>query len=155
MAQPDPFDEWVVTVPRLITADPAWSVKAYRLVMYAAEIGWDDVTRLAGDERTKSLSGQLYRALGSISANIEEGYPRGSDKDRTRFYEYALGSAREARGWYYKGRHVLGEDVTLARMEILSQIIRLLLSMCGDQRAYRVHEDEEPYLLEIETSPEA
>jgi four helix bundle protein len=139
------FDEWVTTVPTLVSADPVWSVKAYRLALYVADIGWGDVTHLVGDDRTKSLSDQLYRALGSISANIEEGYSRGSDKDRTRFYEYALGSARESRGWYYKGRHVLGENVMLARMDILSQVIRLLLTMSGNQRGYRVHEGEEPY----------
>ncbi len=39
--------------------------------------------------------------VGSIRANIAEGYSRGTGKDRARFYEYALGSARESRDWYF------------------------------------------------------
>lgn len=63
------------------------------------------------DQRTRSLSDQLYWALGSVSANVAEGYGRGTAKDRAHFYEYALGSARESRDWYYKARHVLGNAV--------------------------------------------
>ena len=62
-----------------------------RLALFAAEIGWQDVTKLVKDRRTQRLSDQLYRALGSIGANLAEGYSRGSNKDRARFYEYALG----------------------------------------------------------------
>ena len=86
------------------------------------------------DKRTLDLSDQLYRALGSISANLAEGYSRGTGKDRARFYEYALGSARESRDWYYKGRHVLGETVTQHSLSLLTQIIRPLLTMIPQQR---------------------
>ncbi len=41
-------------------------------------IGWFDVTKLMQDRRTIGLFEQLYEALGSISANIAEGYSRGS-----------------------------------------------------------------------------
>src|SRR5437773_12108915 len=96
------FDEWVLGLPTAITGDPLWKVQAYRLALYAADIGWEDVTSLAKDRRTMGTADQLYRSLGSISSNIAEGYSRSSGKDRVRFYEYALGSAREARDWYYK-----------------------------------------------------
>src|ERR1019366_5756110 len=95
-----------------------------------------DVTKLAGDKRTLDLAGQLYRALGSVEANISEGYSRGSGRDRARFYEYALGSARESRGWYYKGRYVVGGSVTEHRLKLLTQMVRLLFAMVPDQRAY-------------------
>ena len=81
-----------------------------------------------------ALSDQLYRSVGSVGANIAEGYSRGSGKDRARFYEYALGSARESRDWYYKGRYVLGENVAKHRIHLLTQITRLLLTMIPDQR---------------------
>ena len=55
--------------------------------------------------------------------------------DRARFFEYALGSAREARDWYYKGRHVLGEEVFNHRSDYLTEIIKLLISMIAQQRA--------------------
>jgi four helix bundle protein len=73
-----------------------------------------------------------------LSADIEEGCSRSGGKDRARFYEYALGSAREARGWYYKGRHVLGDAVTAHRMELGSKIIRLILTILPEQRQLRI-----------------
>ena len=80
-----------------------------------------------------------------MSANIEEGYSKQSPKDRARFYEYALGSARESRGWFYKGRHVLGDSVANHRMEFTTQIIRLLIKMVPDQRGYKIKEDSPEY----------
>src|ERR1035438_5027434 len=118
------FEEWVKSVPGEITGDSLWKMEAYRLALFAADLGWRDVTRLTGVRHTPDLAGQLYRALGSIEANIAEGYSRGSGRDRARFYEYALGSARESRGWFYKGRHVLGENVAEHRMHLPPQIIR-------------------------------
>ena len=108
------YETWVKTVPAEITGDSLWKMEAYRLALFAADLGWHDVTKLAGDRRTLDLAGQLYRAVGSVEANISEGYSRGSGRDRARFYEYALGSARESRGWYYKGRYVLGDAVNQA-----------------------------------------
>lgn len=87
------------------------------------------------------LADQLYRAAGAVSADIEEGYSRISGRDRARFYEYALGSARETRGWYYKGRHVLGYGVTSHRIAIMTEIIKLMLTMVPDQRDYAVKEE--------------
>ena len=130
------FEEWLKSVSGEITGDSLWKMEVYRLVLFAADLGWHDVTKLAGDKRTLDLAGQLYRALGSIEANISEGYSRGSGRDRARFYEYALGSARESRGWHYKGRYVLGDSVAEHRLKLLTQMVRLLLAMVPDQRAY-------------------
>ena len=88
------------------------------------------------DKRTLDLSDQLYRAAGSTSANIAEGYSRSTGKDRARFYEYALGSARESRDWYYKARHLLDEAVVTHRLSLLTQVIRLLSKMVPNQRKY-------------------
>ena len=91
------------------------------------------------------LADQLYRALGSISANITEGYSRGTGKGRALFYEYALGSARESRDWYYKSRHVLGEEVITHRLDLLTQVIRLLLTMVPQQRGRTLGENITKY----------
>jgi len=139
------YEEWLETVPDSITNDLLWKMKVYRLALFAADVGWHDVTKLVQDKRTLALSNQLCRALGSISANIAEGYSRGSGKDRSRFYEYALGSARESRDWYYKARHVLGQSVVDHRLDLLSQIIRLLLVMIPDQRGRTLREDSSQY----------
>jgi four helix bundle protein len=139
------YDEWIKSVPSEIINDSLWKMEAYRLALFAAEIGWLDVTKLSQDRRTWDLSSQLYRALGSVSANVSEGYSRGTGRDRARFYEYALGSARESLGWYYKGRHVLRDEVVKHRLQFLSQIIRLLLTMIPDQRGSVLKEEAIEY----------
>lgn len=114
-----------------------------------ADIGWQDVTKLMQDRRTVELSDQLYRAFGSVSANISEGYSRGSRTDRAWFYEYARGSARESRDWYYKGTYVLSGDVLKHRLSVLTQIIRLLLKMVPQQRGRTMHETGMTYELDV------
>ena len=123
------YSEWEKTVPEELTSDSLWKMEAYRLAVFAGDVGWYDITRLMQDARTINLSGQLYEALVSISANLAEGYSRSTSKHRALFYEYALGSARESRDWYYKGRYVLGSEVTMHRLCFMTQIIRLLLVM--------------------------
>ncbi|MCX7826623.1 MAG: four helix bundle protein, partial [Verrucomicrobiae bacterium] len=135
------FDAWGKTVPQTITGDLLWKVNAYRVALFLSDVVWRDATKLAGDQRTLSLSDQHYRAVGSISANVSEGYSRSSGKDRVRFYEYATASAREARDWYFKGRHVLGFEVANHRMQLLAEIIRLLLTMIPEQRSVLVREE--------------
>ena len=134
------YEEWEQTVPDELTQDLLWKVEAYRLALFASDLGWYDVTKLAKDKRTQDLAGQLYRSLGSECANIEEGYSKASKRDRARFYEYALGSARESRGWYYRGRFVLQERVTRHRIQLQTQIIRLLLTMIPEQRGSALQE---------------
>ena len=121
------YADWLKTVPADLTDDSLWKVQAYRLALFAADLAWRDVTRLMNDKRTLGLADQLYDAVGSIGANLAEGYSRGTGKDRARFYEYSLGSARESRTWYYDGRHILGEPVTEHRLRFLTQLVRLLL----------------------------
>jgi four helix bundle protein len=139
------FEEWVETVPEEITKDILWTMKAYRFALFAVDLGWQDVTKLMDDKRTIDLSNQLYRSLGSISANIAEGYSRGTGRDRARFYEYALGSARESRGWYYQGREILGEKVASHRLSLITEIIRLLLTMVPQQRGRVLYDDRIDY----------
>jgi four helix bundle protein len=117
----------------------------YRLAVFLGDLAWRDVCKLAADRRTVALSDQLYRAVGSIAANVAEGYSRQSGKDQARFYEYALGSAREARGWYYHAQHVLTDVVTAHRMRLLTRIARLLLAIIPAQRGYKLKEAEASY----------
>jgi len=142
------YEDWIKSVPKEITSDSLWKMEAYRLGLFIADLGWYDVTKLMRDKRTISLSDQLYRALGSISSNLAEGYSRGTGKDRARFYEYSLGSAKESRDWYYKARHVLGEAVTRHRLGLLTQIIRLLITMVPQQRGSSLREQEDTYQID-------
>ncbi len=104
------FDEWLQTVPVEITADPLWQMTLYQQALFLSEIAWSDVCNLAQDQRTLRIPDQLYRSVGSISANIAEGYSKASGKDQARFYEYALvprvrpviGTIRVATFWAMK-----------------------------------------------------
>jgi four helix bundle protein len=139
------FESWKKQVPEDIRGDPLWEIEVYRLSLFASDVCWRDAGTLREKRRTRSLADQLYRSVGSISANVAEGFSRGTGKDRARFYEYALGSARESRDWYFKGRFVLGEEVVQHRLDFMTQIIRLLLVMVPDQRGGEIQEPESPY----------
>ncbi|HHS96399.1 MAG TPA: four helix bundle protein [Chloroflexi bacterium] len=141
------YEQWLRSVPPEITDDPLWQMKVYRLALFASDLGWVDVSRLMRDRRVQGLADQLYRALGSIGANIAEGYSRRSRKDRARFYEYALGSAREARTWYYQGRHVLPEAIVSHRLRLLTDIVRLLLTIIPRERDWGVAEEGAIYQI--------
>ena len=132
-------------VPEEIRGDSLWRVEAYRLALFVADLGWSDTSNLLRDKRTLGLADQLMRALGSVAANIAEGYSRGTSKDRAHFYEYALGSARESRTWFFLARHVLSEEIVAHRMRLLGQIIRLLLTMIPEQRGRVLRESPADY----------
>ena len=145
------YDDWAKSVSKEITEDMLWTVKAYRYALFLSDLCWIDVTKLMQDKRTLDLSNQLCRAAGSISANIAEGYSRSTGKDRARFYEYALGSARESRDWYYKARYILGESVTQHRSSILTEITRMLITMVSQQRQSGTIREER---LDYDTAPD-
>ena len=46
---------------------------------------------------------------------------------------------------YYEGRHILGEAVSTHRMKLLTEIIRLLLTMIPTERGYKLQEEPTPY----------
>jgi four helix bundle protein len=139
------YEEWVKTVPAELTGDPLWRMEVYRLALFANDLAWHDVSKLMQDQRTLSLSDQLYRAIGSVSANVAEGYSRQSGKDQARFYEYALGSARETRTWYYHGRHILSETAATHCIQLQTRIIRLLLTIIPHERGHKTAEERAAY----------
>lgn len=139
------YEEWAATVPDAFKNDTLWKMSVYRFSLFVGDLGWYDVTKIQQDSRLYKVSNQLYGSLGSVSANISEGYSRGSNKERAHFYEYALGSARESRDWYYKSRHMLGGQVFEHRVDLLTQVIRLLLTMVPQQRGETLHEESGLY----------
>jgi len=127
-------EQWEETVPTSIREDPLWKMEAYRIGLFLSDLVWADAGKLLREPRTFSIADQICRACGKISACVAEGYSRGTGKDRARFYEYALGSTREARDWYYKSRFVLKEKVTQHRIDLATQLIRLLVRMVANER---------------------
>lgn len=146
------FEEWVALVPESITGDPLWKMKVYRQSLFLCAIAEYDVDGLARDALRMAQADQIRRCGGSISANIAEGYGRGTSKDRCRFYEYALGSAREARDWYFQVSSVLGSAVSQHRMDLLSQIVRQLLTVLSAERTFTLREKPATYAAKMELS---
>lgn len=44
------YTEWAKAVPQEITDDALWTVEAYRLGLFVADVGWQDVTKLMQDK---------------------------------------------------------------------------------------------------------
>jgi four helix bundle protein len=147
---------WQEGVSAEIKGDPLWKMRVYRLALFLGSIAWKDVTKISGDVRLVAVADQLYRAVGSIGANIAEGYSRSSGKDRAKYYEYALGSARESRHWYAQAEDVLQSDVVQHRFGLISQIVRLLLAITPEERTRYMKESGAKYTVngmdEIEDS---
>ena len=139
------YQEWLKTVPGEITNDPIWKLEVYRFALFAGDIGWNDALALSKNYLTQKTADQLYRALGSISANLTEGYSRSKGLDRARFIEYSLGSARESRDWYFKSRHVLNEEIVKPRLGLTTKIIAMLTPMIRHQRNNSIREEQAEY----------
>ena len=58
------YDEWLKSVPVEITGDSLWTVEAYRLALFAADLGWHDVSKLMKDKRTLGLSTSFIERSG-------------------------------------------------------------------------------------------
>lgn len=142
------YVEWQASVNDEIKGDSLWKLEVYRLALFAAYISWQDALALNKTPLTRNLADQLYRAVCSISANIAEGYSRSTGKDRARFLEYSLGSAREARDWYFKSQHTLKEDVIKHRIGLLTQIIKMLSILTPNQRQKGIREEQPEYITQ-------
>src|SRR4030088_2870382 len=117
-----------------IKEDPLHRMRAYRLACELVSESWQDAEKLTHHRTTEKVSSQLYAAVGSIAANLGEGYAHSSGKDRARIFEYALGSARESIAWFRSAEPVLGGDVVARRIEKLDEIRRMLMAIIPRER---------------------
>ena len=125
---PELFSKWESSVPRAEREDPLWRMTAYRYSRFLIPQAREDARALYAHPLGRPLMDQLWRAAGSIPANIAEGYSRGTGADRARFYEYSLGSTRECVVWYEAARGILPDDLIANRLDTLVDVRRLLLS---------------------------
>ncbi|HTL82519.1 MAG TPA: four helix bundle protein [Bacteroidia bacterium] len=95
----------------------------YKEAQALYDVCWADTDKIRHDGRGKVLSVQMIRSMGSIPANIEEGYGRGFGKEYPRFLRIARGSAQETKGWYDRSRFLLPQDIVDQRKQKLNYII--------------------------------
>jgi four helix bundle protein len=115
------FESWQMQVHEMIKSDPLWKFNVYPKTLYVYDLAWNDCDNLLNDVRGKEIARQLIRSVGSISANIDEGYGRGYGKDYAFRLRIAIGEAREARSWYWKARKLLPPEIVDLRIQQLSE----------------------------------
>ncbi len=134
MGKPFSYEAWLRNVHSSLVDDPLWSFQLYPKTLFAYDLAWEDCESLLGDERGKAIARQLIRSVGSISANIEEGYGRGYGKEYAYHLRVAMGEARESRGWYWRGRKLLSVEVLDHRLKLMDEIIAMLAPNINRQR---------------------
>jgi four helix bundle protein len=120
-----------------LTSDRPWRVTAFRRAMHLIDDARNDAEQLSCARLYEPTSRQLFRAVGSIAANISEGYSRSTGLDRARFLEYSLGSVRESLVWYHAGHTVVGSEIVDDRAARLVELRRLLLTSIPTERQRR------------------
>ncbi|MBI4713108.1 MAG: four helix bundle protein [Planctomycetes bacterium] len=109
--------------------DPLLKYPAYVKALELFDNAFKDTEILLNDIRGREITRQIIRSSGSISANFEEGYGRGTTKEFIHHLRIANGEARETKGWYYKSRLFLPEELINKRMNEVDEIIALIRSM--------------------------
>ena len=134
------LDEWVETAPAALRDSPLWKVRVYQIGTCVARLAAEDATALEAHPRFAGTVSQLVKAAGSIPATVAEGYSRQSRRDRIKYYEYALGSARESTTWYANAGDSLPADLIDHRLTLLGRACQLLLKMIQNERKGMGHE---------------
>jgi four helix bundle protein len=112
-----------------ITGDPLWRLNCYREALFLVDLVREDAKLFELAALHPTAREQLLTSVGSIAANIAEGYGRPTTRDRTRFFSYALGSAREAITWYQALRPRGEHPGVVDRLDRLARVRRMLLGL--------------------------
>ena len=128
------LDEWVETAPGALRDSPLWKVRVYQIGTYVARLAGQDAAALERLPRFADTVSQLVKSAGSLPATVSEGYSRQSRRERIKYYEYALGSAREATTWYSNAADTLPAEMVEDRLTLLARACQLLLKMIQNER---------------------
>jgi len=131
------YETWLAEVPDSLKRDPVWKFAAYPKSLWLFDLVWVDCERLKANSQGRALISQLIRSADSISANIDEGFGRGIERQEYTYYlRVALGSARETRSRYFKARHLLPKEVVQHRIGLCDEIIALLVTVIKNHRLH-------------------
>ena len=130
------YEDWIASVHPRFKAEPIWQSITYQKALFLYDLTWEDCGKLQRDARGRKVAEQLIASTGSISANMEEGHGRGYGKERQHFLRIGLGSARETKGWYQRGRQLLSAEVLDHRLALLDEVIALLVTELNYQKQH-------------------
>jgi four helix bundle protein len=126
---------WESSCPEAITSDSLWTLDAYRAALYLLDVARRDTRAMRRHHAAPGLRNQLLTSTGSVSANLAEGYSRSTRADRLRFYDYALGSARETVTWYYAAADYLSPSTFGDRLLLVARVRSILLGLIRSTRS--------------------
>ena len=106
--------------------DPLYRYPFYVMALEFCDSVMEDTERPIRDERWIVIVRQLVRSAGSISANIEEGYGRGTSPEFAHRLRLARGEAQESRGWYRRSKRFLPGELIEVRRQKAGEIVALL-----------------------------
>lgn len=120
------YQMWEKSVPPQIRGDAVWTLEAYRLSLFVADVGWHDANELAKHRRTIKLGGEMLESLGGVPSALARSVGRSVPGEAALAREDALAAARATCSWYFQCRHVLGQEIVMHRVRILYFVMNWL-----------------------------
>lgn len=120
------YEEWLLTVDKMVTRWSMWRLEVYRLAMYFGELAFLDLDRIVAQEPQFEGDDFLLQAS-KISAKIAFGHGPGFRTIQLEGFGEALGAARGARQWYEHTEGWLGNERSRHRLKLLDIITNNLL----------------------------
>ena len=71
-----PFEEWESEQLPAFTGDVMWKMVSLRVALYLLDLARLDVEAMRGQFAMERVASQLFSAVGSIGANLTEGFGR-------------------------------------------------------------------------------
>ncbi len=120
------YQEWLLTVDKMVTRWSMWRLEVYRLSMYLAELAFLDLNRIVAQEPAFEGDDFLLQAT-KVGAKIAFGHGPNFRTIQLEGFNEALESARAARHWYEHAALWLGVERSRHRLRVLDIIIHNLL----------------------------
>jgi len=120
------YEEWLLTVDKMVTRWSMWRLEVYRLSMYLGELAFLDLDRILAQQPAFE-GGDFILQASKIGAKIAFGHGPGFRTIQLEGFNEALESAWAARQWYEVVSDWLGVERTRHRLQIIDIVTNNLL----------------------------